>query len=144
MNQTPDYYATLHIPHDATRQQISRAYRALMRSHHPDMEGGRAGSGVQEEVQEGLQEGVQSAGAGGRTPPPEAELLRIMQAFAVLRDPARRAAYDREVKAKPAVRAVPATRTGTDIPVRTVRHPAGPSGNTIRITPVRWESGPWA
>ncbi|WP_461172545.1 J domain-containing protein [Arthrobacter sp. Z1-9] len=140
MNQTPDYYATLHIPHDASRQQISRAYRALMRSHHPDLEGGRAGS----EVQEGMQDRAQGTASGGRTPPPETELLRIMQAFAVLRDPARRAAYDREVQAKPAARSAPATRTGTDIPVRTVRHPAGPSGDTIRITPVRWESGPWA
>jgi DnaJ-class molecular chaperone len=140
MNQTPDYYATLHIPHDASRQQISRAYRALMRSHHPDLEGGRTRS----EVQEGMQDGAQGAGPGGATPPPEAELLRIMQAFAVLRDPARRAAYDREVQANSAARPAPAARTGTDIPVRTVRHPEGPSGDTIRITPVRWESGPWA
>ncbi|MGF9648631.1 J domain-containing protein [Pseudarthrobacter oxydans] len=139
MSQTPDYYAALHIPHDATRQQISRAYRALMRNHHPDMEGGRAASGVFE----GAQDAVQKTGSGGGTPP-EAELLRIMQAFAVLRDPARRAAYDREVKAQPAVRAAPASQAGTAIPVRKVRHPAGPGGNIIRITPVRWESGPWA
>ncbi len=139
MSQTPDYYSALHIPHDATRQQISRAYRALMRNHHPDMEGGRATSGVRE----GAQDAVQKTGSGGGTPP-ETELLQIMQAFAVLRDPARRAAYDREVKAQPAVRAVPASHAGTDIPVRKVRHAAGPGGNIIRITPVRWESGPWA
>ncbi len=139
MSQTPDYYATLHIPPDATRQQISRAYRALMRNHHPDMEGGRGASGVQE----GVQRGAPGTDASGGTPP-EAELLRIMQAFAVLRDPARRAAYDRVRKAEPAARAAPAPRTGTDIPVRKVRHPAGPPGNTIRITPVHWESGPWA
>ncbi|MCQ6273002.1 J domain-containing protein [Pseudarthrobacter sp. R1] len=143
MSQTPDYYAALHIPHDATRQQISRAYRALMRNHHPDMEGGRATSGVKEGVLEGAQDAVQNSASGGGTPP-EAELLRIMQAFAVLRDPARRAAYDREIKAHPAVRAVPASQAGTDIPVRKVRHAAGPGGNIIRITPVRWESGPWA
>ncbi|WP_458779579.1 J domain-containing protein [Arthrobacter sp. D3-16] len=139
MSQTPDYYATLHIPHDATQQQIARAYRALMRSHHPDMDGGRAAS----EVQEGVQRGAPKTDALGGMPP-EAELLRIMQAFAVLRDPARRAAYDRERKATPAARAEPAQHTGTDIPVRKVRHPAGLPGNTIRITPVHWESGPWA
>lgn len=156
MSQTPDYYATLHIQPGATRQQISRAYRALMRNHHPDMEGGRAASGVQEAVQEGVQHGALRTDASGGTPPealrtdasvgtpPEAELLRIMQAFAVLRDPARRAAYDRDRKAEPAARAAPAPHTGTDIPVRKVRHPAGPPGNTIRITPVHWESGPWA
>ena len=143
MSQTPDYYAALHIPHDATRQQVSRAYRALMRNHHPDMESGRAMSGVKEGVQEGAQGGVQETEPGGGTPP-GAELLRIMQAFAVLHDPARRAAYDREVEAQPAVRAAPATQTATDIPVRKVRPAAGPRGNIIRITPVRWESGPWA
>lgn len=143
MSQSPDYYATLHIQPGATRQQISRAYRALMRNHHPDMEGGRAASGVQEAVQEGVQHGALRTDASGGTPP-EAELLRIMQAFAVLRDPARRAAYDRDRKAEPAARAAPAPHTGTDIPVRKVRHPAGPPGNTIRITPVHWESGPWA
>ena len=140
MSKTPDYYATLHVPHDATQQQISRAYRALMRSHHPDMESGQAADGGQK----GLDSGAPKTDGVSGTPPPEAELLRIMQAFAVLRDPARREAYDREVKAAPAARAAPASDTGTDIPVRQVRHPAGPYGNSIRITPVRWESGPWA
>jgi DnaJ-class molecular chaperone len=140
MSKTPDYYAALHVPRDATQQQISRAYRALMRSHHPDMEGGRdAAAG-----QQGVQHGVQRTEPGGGTPPPEAELLRIMQAFAVLRDPARRAAYDREAAAGPAARTAPASRTGTDIPVRKVRNPGGSPGDAIRVTPVRWESGPWA
>ncbi len=144
MSKTPDYYATLHVPRDATQQQISRAYRALMRSHHPDMEGGRAAG------QQGVQHGVRETDPVGGAPPPEAELLRIMQAFAVLRDPARRAAYDREAVAEPAAstapaaRTEPASRSGTDIPVRKVRNPAGSSGDTIRVTPVRWESGPWA
>lgn len=140
MDKPPDYYAILHVPRDATRQQISRAYRALMRSHHPDMDGGRAAAGMPE----GLQNGAQKADAVRGTPPPEGELLRIMQAFAVLRDPARREAYDREAEAGPAARAAPAAQAGTNIPVRKIRHPAGSSGTTIRITPVRWESGPWA
>ena len=58
------------------QQEIARAYRALMRTHHPDLDSGEA---------------------------VPAELLRIMQAFAVLRDPGRRRAYDRS-------RAVPAAR----------------------------------
>jgi DnaJ-class molecular chaperone len=139
MGKTPDYYATLHVPHDATPQEISRAYRALMRSHHPDMDVSWAVVG-----QEGTQNGAQEAGASGGAQQREDELLRIMQAFAVLRDPARRAAYDRDVEAKPATRAAPASRAGADIPVRKFRHSAGSSGNTIRVTPVRWESGPWA
>jgi DnaJ-class molecular chaperone len=139
MSKTPDYYAILQVPRDASQQQISRAYRALMRSHHPDMDGGRAPAGGQR----GVQDGALEAGSVGGRQQQEAELLRIMQAFAVLRDPARRAAYDREAGAGPAARAARAP-TGTDIPVRTVRHPASSSGTTIRVTPVHWESGPWA
>jgi DnaJ-class molecular chaperone len=127
VNDIPDYYATLRVPRDATQQQISRAYRALMRSRHPDLDLGRANAGGQDPVAE--------------LPARDGELLRIMQAFAVLRDPARRAAYDREAKAAPAASA---PGTARDIPVRKVQHRSGPSGNTIRITPVHWESGPWA
>lgn len=107
MTESPDYYATLRVRPDASQQEISRAYRALMRSHHPDMDGGTA---------------------------PEGELLRIMQAFSVLRDPERRAAYDKQ-------QAAPAPGV---IPVRKVDTRSRSSGHTIRITPVRWESGPWA
>lgn len=117
MTSKPDYYAALGVKPEASQQEISRAYRALMRTHHPDVDGGATGD---RDVQDG-------------------ELLRIMQAFAVLRDPARRAAYDR-------------SRTGTSvqddgpivIPVRTVRGRDVPAGSAIRITPVRWEGGPWA
>jgi DnaJ-class molecular chaperone len=130
MSDIPDYYRALRVPRNATQQQISRAYRALMRSHHPDLSVGRANAAGQNPV------------AG--LPPPEAELLRIMQAFAVLRDPARRAAYDREVKAAPVARPASASETARDIPVRKVQRRGGLIGNTIRISPVHWESGPWA
>ena len=107
MADTPDYYATLHIRPDASQQEVSRAYRSLMRTHHPDVDGGAA---------------------------PDGELLRIMQAYHVLRDPQRRADYDKQRAGSAPVA----------IPVRKV-HPRGaPQGDTIRVTPVRWESGPWA
>lgn len=110
----PDYYAVLRIPHGASQQDIARAYRALMRRHHPDV-------------------------AGAEAVP--AELQLIMQAFAVLRNPERRAAYDREVlaTAEPAGMQQPA-RKPQDIPVRVIRHREPP----LRVTPVRWESGPRA
>lgn len=116
MTSQPDYYDVLGVKPAASQQEISRAYRALMRTHHPDLDGRAAESGE----------------------PYHRELLQIMQAFAVLRDPARRAAYDRN-------------RTGTItpaagpvvIPVRKVQQRDKPAGSTIRITPVRWESGPW-
>ncbi|MDQ0767665.1 DnaJ-class molecular chaperone [Pseudarthrobacter defluvii] len=125
MTDNPDYYTILGVGRDATRQQISHAYRALMRSHHPDMDGGHAPGGAQ-------WKGGKPANTTDSAPGDE--LLRIMQAFNVLRDPERRAAYDRSLPAAAA----------TSIPVRKVRGTAGPSGPAIRITPVRWESGPWS
>jgi DnaJ-class molecular chaperone len=117
---SPDYYAALEIPHDASQQEIARAYRTMMRRHHPDIAGGDAGP---------------------------AELQLVMQAFAVLRDPRRRAAYDREVLAAAAGEAAGAqagaqqpANEPQNIPVRVVRHREPP----LRVTPVRWESGPWA
>lgn len=132
MNEIPDYYGTLRVPREASQQQISRAYRALMRSHHPDLDAGRANPSSQ------------AGDPGTNLPPPEAELLRIMQAFAVLRDPARRADYDRQTKAEPAARGAPASETAHNIPVRRVQRRSGLAADTIRISPVRWESGPWA
>lgn len=118
MTEVPDYYAILGVGRDATRQQISHAYRALMRSHHPDMDSGLA-----------------DRGRGGAVNRAEGDaLLRIMQAFDVLQDPGRRAEYDRKL----------AAAEPTIIPVRKVRGTGGPSGHTIRVTPVRWESGPWS
>jgi curved DNA-binding protein CbpA len=131
MSEIPDYYRILRVPPDATQQQISRAYRALMRSHHPDLDAGRASAGPH-------------LGDAETGPPPDGDLLRIMQAFAVLRDPARRAAYDRQVQPAPAARAAPPSETARNIPVRIVHRRGGAAGNTIRIGPVHWESGPWA
>ncbi|MFP3462301.1 J domain-containing protein [Arthrobacter globiformis] len=109
---SPDYYAVLRIPRGATQQEIARAYRALMRRHHPDV-------------------------ASGDAVP--AELQPIMEAFAVLRDPQRRAAYDAEFPGTPSA-AGDSARQPQDIPVRVVR----PREPPFRVTPVRWESGPWA
>ncbi|WP_104141115.1 J domain-containing protein [Arthrobacter sp. ZGTC131] len=105
----PDHYAVLHVSRSATQQEIARAYRSLMRRHHPDLDSGEA---------------------------VPAELQRIMQAFAVLRDPGRRRAYDQET-ARAAAREAGGPRT---IPVRLDPHTDPP----LRATPVRWESGPWA
>ncbi|MCP9001130.1 J domain-containing protein [Pseudarthrobacter sp. RMG13] len=120
MTTQPDYYDVLRVKPAASQQEISRAYRVLMRTHHPDLDG----------------DATDGAKAGGD--PTRAELLRIMQAFAVLRDPARRAAYDRSRTGINAQGAGPVV-----IPVRIVNRRDEPVGNTIRITPVRWESGPW-
>lgn len=118
----PDHYAALNVPRTATQREIARAYRSLLRTHHPDLAGPTAAP---------------------------AELQLIMQAFEVLRDPRRRLAYDREVlgndanEQRPAPagpRASPSGDHSREVPVRHVRHEDPP----LRATPVRWESGPWA
>jgi len=125
MTDDRDYYTILGVGRDATRQEISHAYRALMRSHHPDMDGGRGDGSKPAPGDQPVQKVDPAQGD---------ELLRIMQAFNVLRDPERRAAYDRKL----------AALAPTSIPVRKVRSAGGPPGPTIRVTPVRWESGPWS
>ena len=45
MNDThPDPYAVLGVAPTATTQQINRAYRRLLRRHHPDTRPGRRSS----------------------------------------------------------------------------------------------------
>jgi hypothetical protein len=132
----PDHYAALRVNSSASQQEIARAYRALMRKLHPDVDGGSPARGPAEDspAKQGRTEG--NAGAQ------QNELLGIMQAFAVLRDPVRREAYDQAVahlQASARPEAEPQS-----IPVRHARSRTSRPDHTIRITPVRWESGPWA
>jgi curved DNA-binding protein CbpA len=67
MARQDDYYAVLGVGRDASTVELRRAYRRLARQHHPD-----------------------------RNPEPDSpERFRsLAEAYAVLRDPARRAHYD--------------------------------------------------
>jgi DnaJ-class molecular chaperone len=115
MNRDPrGFYAALHVEPDATPAEIQRSFRALMRLRHPDVEASSAG---------GASDGD--------------EVRRILESFAVLRDPKSRAAYD---PAAPHAAVPPAGTAagGRDIPVR--RHPV--RAPVLRVTPVRWERGP--
>ncbi|WP_427006233.1 J domain-containing protein [Pseudarthrobacter sp. H2] len=103
------YYAALQVAPDATQQEISHAFRALMRQRHPDV----------------------------GTPTGGDDVHSVLEAFAVLRDPRSRAAYDRGQG--PAGRPGRAVDGPRDIPVRHVRH----REPLLRVTPVRWERGPW-
>ena len=67
-----DPYRTLELPHDATDAQIKRRWRDLAREHHPD----------------------RAAGDGEEAARLTARMARINAAYDVLRDRARRAAYD--------------------------------------------------
>ncbi|NUT71641.1 J domain-containing protein [Pseudarthrobacter sp. C4D7] len=125
MAGAPDFYAVLGVGRKATRQEIRHAYRALMRSHHPDMDAGRMDGGNHD----GGSRTAATAHPGRRE-----DLLGIMQAFNVLGDPVRRAEYDRGL----------AAGSPTIVPVRHGRRAGTAAGPALRVTPVRWESGPWA
>lgn len=62
-----DYYAALGVPRDADAQAIKKAYRKLARQHHPDVSG---------------------------DPGAEARFKEVAEAYATLKDPEKRAAYD--------------------------------------------------
>src|SRR5687768_15161209 len=63
-----DYYAALGVSRDASAADIKKAYRKLAQQHHPDVS--------------------KEAGAEGR-------FKDIAEAYATLKDPEKRAAYDR-------------------------------------------------
>jgi curved DNA-binding protein CbpA len=67
----PDPYLVLGVPPTATQAEIIRAYRTHLRAHHPDTRPARSAHTADE------------------------HLRRVLAAYALLRDPARRADYDR-------------------------------------------------
>ena len=69
-----DYYAALGVPRDADAEQIRKAYRKLARQHHPDV---------------------------SKAPGTEARFKEVAEAYATLKDPEKRAAYD-ELGRRPA------------------------------------------
>ena len=119
MNRDPrGYYAALRVTPDATAAEIQHAFRALMRLRHPDV--GR--------VRRSRRPGCREHDGD--------EARRILESFAVLRDPKSRAEYDPAAAfAGPGARRSPGAGT---IPVRHHRQ----ESPVLRVTPVRWERGP--
>lgn len=111
--EQPDLYAILGVASNATQTEISHAYRSLVRRHHPDT---RAPA-----------DAPQDAVA-------DQALQQVLAAYAVLRDPTRRADYDSYVwsHAHPVARRPrqPPDRTGT------YRRPPIVAG------PVHWHRAP--
>lgn len=146
-----DYYAVLGVAPTATQKEISRAFRTLMRTRHPDVDAAAA-------------------------TPTSSEVLGIMRAFSILKDPKKRAEYDKTARDRigrdrpgharaghdrPGHDRAGSDGAGTgqsssegpvrrpkDVPVRhgpldiPVHRKPAPSP-LFRVTPVRWEQGPW-
>ncbi|MDQ1615665.1 MAG: hypothetical protein QOJ60_1604 [Actinomycetota bacterium] len=109
-----DPYAVLGVSSDATQAEIAHAYRQLVRRHHPDLR----------------DDGVPSADGAG------AALERVLRAYALLRDPQRRAEYDR--LHEPAATTTEASRRERPH-IRSVPHHEQPP---LRVGPVVWHPGP--
>ncbi|UQX11383.1 J domain-containing protein [Candidatus Mycobacterium methanotrophicum] len=101
-----DAYCVLGVSPTATQAEITHAYRRQLRDCHPDRRFGESNSGADE------------------------RLRQILAAYAVLRDPHRRAEYDRAHR-------VPKDTPATRVRVNQVETPADP-GPALRAGPVRW------
>jgi curved DNA-binding protein CbpA len=115
-----DPYTVLGVSPTATQAEITHAYRRRLRALHPDTRASAAES---------------TSGADDR-------LQEVVAAYALLRDPARRAQYDRDAKAgriRDASRMVGPSETvspgAVRIPVRHVRSEPRAGG---RIRPPLW------
>ncbi len=124
---TPDPYALLGVLPTATAPEIARAYRRLLRDHHPDTStGGQPGPGHPLALDE------------------------VRAAYALLRDPAARAEYDRARADRDRAPAAPPSRPQPDPrrtahvtvvapPVRVVAPERDvPAQPDIRVGPVLW------
>jgi curved DNA-binding protein CbpA len=110
----PDYYAILEVSRSASAAEIKQAYRRLVRSYHPDLNG---------------QSVFASAKASEtRTGEASRHLALLKEAYTVLNNPQKRAAYD-------------ARRRTTEVR-RTTDQPASPA-QAPRRQPIQSTSTPY-
>jgi curved DNA-binding protein CbpA len=109
-----DLYALLGVAPDADAREVARAYRCRLREVHPDTRSRLSDS----------------------PDPARTDLRALQEAYAVLRDPARRVRYDAQLRA--AQKSAKAPATGIVVPVR-VRRPPPARDWLIRVGPVRFE-----
>ncbi|GFG72841.1 J domain-containing protein [Mycobacterium botniense] len=101
-----DPYAVLGVAPTATQAEITRAYRRQLRAHHPDSRPSASNSGADE------------------------RLRQILAAYALLRDPRRRAEYDRTAR--------PARRDTGPVRIPVTRIEPVDNEPPLRAGPVRW------
>src|SRR5688500_16907497 len=118
-DQLPTAYERLGVSREASATEITSAYRQLLRRHHPDSR----------EESHGLDGTDHAAGEDA------AEALGpIIEAYALLRDPGRRADYDRRQRALNP----PPTISYRDSPPTTTYRASAPShGFLLRAGPVQ-------
>jgi len=114
--RAPDLYVLLGVAPDADRREVARAYRRRLREVHPD-------------TRDRLSDGPD---------PAHADLRALQEAYAVLRNPARRARYDAQRRAAQKPTEAPATGIAVPVRVRARRPPPAPDW-LIRVGPVRSE-----
>ncbi|MGO4474281.1 J domain-containing protein [Arthrobacter sp. M-10] len=117
-NNRPDLYGILHIAPTATAREVTRSYRTLMRGLHPDTRAAHAPREHPSLAEQQLQE----------------ELQDIMAAYAILGNPEKRAAYDRE-HPRPAANAKPQRPDAASVRIPGQLLPAA----SLLIGPVIWE-----
>lgn len=115
-----DLYAVLGLAPDALPEQITRAYRARVREHHPD-------------TNEPNERDARERDSGERDSDPPDRLQHVLDAYAVLRDPARREAYDR--------RRAMAARVAASLATTWAPGTGHARVSPIRAGPVRWRPG---
>jgi curved DNA-binding protein CbpA len=106
-----DPYAVLGVSSLATPAEVTHAYRQKLRAQHPDTRSTQTGA----------------------APVADEQLQRLLAAYAILRDPGSRAAYDRTARTTTQPRAVittPGGGEGVDIPVTRNAHPRTDSATT--------------
>jgi curved DNA-binding protein CbpA len=118
----PDLYAILGVGPAATAEQITHAYRDLVRRHHPDTR-------------------PATPDIHDQAPTDDARLQQVIHAHAVLRDPAQRASYDRGRSPSPPSRLDQRHRTAPPTPgtvvIGTVDQPRPPWIALIDATPTQ-------
>lgn len=110
MRDSLDPYLVLGVSPTATQAEIAHAYRRGLQTHHPDTRGGAAANRADDRLQE------------------------LLDAYRLVRDPARRADHDAEHK--PVVvrkTEVPVIRTISEAPNRDIET------TPLRAGPVRWQ-----